>query len=209
MKKHWLILVLLFAVALWGCGGAPLAAAANEGNPTAMANHSKPQSAQDASEPVQGVAPVQMGESPPLTQIVKPPQPVTGTPREMPAPGRPPWINSTPAPTPTGWVSPFPQVGDEKLPHAPVQVQSVQVQRVDGKPWLVVTGLVPTPCHRARLRMSVQGRRIFLEMYAVQPNPDEACVEKMQPFEARVPLNNLTMAGRYTIWVQMASFDAP
>jgi hypothetical protein len=66
---------------------------------------------------------------------------------------------------------------------------------------LVLQGSLPTPCHELRTEVAEpdeQGR-IVVDVYSLV-DPDEVCIQVLQPFEETVELGSYTQ-GTFTVWV--------
>ena len=66
---------------------------------------------------------------------------------------------------------------------------------------LVLQGSLPTPCHELRTEVAQpdeQGR-IVVDVYSLV-DPDEVCIQVLQPFEETVELGSYTQ-GTFTVWV--------
>lgn len=134
------------------------------------------------------------------------PQPVvtmtnvpTNAPSRQPAA---PAANS-PAGTPT-LPSYSPAPGDEKLQRANVFLDAKNIVSTKSMPpqiSLQVSGSLPTPCHKLRIQVAAPNAQneIRANVYSVV-DPSAICAQMIVPFNANVPLENLTR-GNYSLWV--------
>lgn len=111
--------------------------------------------------------------------------------------------------------NPFaPKPADAGLLRSEAYLETSELRVMESYPLqfaLILKGSLPTPCHHLRAAVSPPDaeNRINVEVYSVA-NPDEICIQILQPFEASIPLGSFP-AGRYTLWVngnQVAEFEA-
>lgn len=105
-------------------------------------------------------------------------------------------------------VTPMPvsPIGKENLLPSTVYLDEVAVVKEDGGLWLLLSGQLPTPCHR--LQVLVQppdaDRRIRVRVFSVVER-DQMCVEVLAPFQERVALSETPLpAGDYQVLVNDA-----
>jgi hypothetical protein len=142
-------------------------------------------------------------------------------------------VDSSPYPEPTGSdsssnsVSPYPppleppasgfepDPEDDQLARgqAFVEFEQSEILVLESDPVqtnVILRGYLPDPCHELRVVIDGPNRRnqIFLEVYSVVET-GKACVTKIEPYEATIPLGSLP-AGSYSIWVndqKLGDFD--
>jgi hypothetical protein len=136
--------------------------------------------------PEQGAMPVDQSEYPaPLQGTLDKPAP-----QDTPAPGiEPSWD---------------PQPGDDKLQRGNVYIDSQQILTLESFPpqfMLALKGNLPTPCHKLRIIVNPpdSNQQIQVEVYSLV-NPDEICIQMLEPFQASVTLKDLP-AGTYEVLV--------
>ena len=150
-----------------------------------------------------------------------------------PSPYPPPAVDSSPYPEPTGSdsssdsASPYPAPlepptsgfepapGDDQLARSEafVEFEQSEILILESAPPqinIVLRGYLPDPCHELRVEVSGPNRRnqIYFEVYSVT-DTGKACITKIEPFEATIPLGSLP-AGSYSIWVNdqsLGEFD--
>lgn len=97
-----------------------------------------------------------------------------------------------------------PQPGDQNLERAGVELERVEVVKLNTLPstyYLIIHGTVPTPCHEVRAVVAPPdgNNEIKVEVYSVY-DPAEVCVQVVQPFSASVDIPS-PPPGRYTVRV--------
>lgn len=101
-----------------------------------------------------------------------------------------------------------PQPGDGALQSGPVFIETQDVLTLESFPpqfVLRLTGALPTPCHRLRIRIDPPdaGGQLKVRVYSLV-DPNAICAQVLQSFEASMPLRGLE-AGKYSVAVN----DAP
>ena len=107
-----------------------------------------------------------------------------------------------------------PRASDRDLISGPVYLDSADLLTLESYPLqfvLALTGNLPTPCHQLRLDVQPPDgeNRIEVRVYSVA-DPDEVCIQVLEPFEVSLPLGSFP-AGHYTLIVNgenVAEFDA-
>ena len=126
-------------------------------------------------------------------------------------PATPPNESESPAPGAGDYT---PKPGDSELMRGTVFLDSTDLLTMESYPlqfMLVLKGNLPTPCHALRVAVSKPDAqsKIAVDVYSVT-DPDTACIQVLEPFEANVPLGSFP-AGNYTVWVNgelVAEFQA-
>jgi hypothetical protein len=129
-----------------------------------------------------------------------------------PVPDPSPLPPDSPVTSPTGRETPAepvdnpfaPQPGDENLTRGNVFIQEMDILIRESFPpqiALSLSGELPTPCHQLRIQVNDPDaeNRINVEVFTVV-NPDLACIQVVEPFEANVNLGSFP-AGHYSVWV--------
>jgi hypothetical protein len=155
--------------------------------------------------------------------------PITGSNPAYPAPELDDQTGSD-----SGVVDPYPGVGDSGNPElvinfndlSPVSSDknltsgTVYIESSDltinnddpGKVEVVITGNLPTPCHKLRVKVAepTADGRIDINAYTVT-DPEKMCIQVLVPFETSIPLSDL-VTGDYTLFLnekQAGSFEIP
>jgi hypothetical protein len=108
-----------------------------------------------------------------------------------------------------------PAAGDEALTRGEAFVEGTDILILESFPpqyLLQLSGSLPTPCHQLRVEVSEpdEENRILVEVYSLV-DPDEVCIQVLEPFEANVPLGSFE-SGSYTVLVngeQVGEIAAP
>jgi len=99
-----------------------------------------------------------------------------------------------------------PQSGDQSRERSSVYDLSAQIQTLGNNPPafnLLLKGSLPTPCHKLRVSIPSpdSNNRIMVDVYSVEYlDPSLACVQKLEPFDAQVPLCGFP-PGQYSVFV--------
>jgi hypothetical protein len=132
-------------------------------------------------------------------------------------PTRPGSEPSTPQPDSTNVTSPpggesedprnpySPGKGDESLQRGPVYIDYHEILTLESFPpqfRLHVKGSLPTPCHelRAVVDNPDDQNRIQVQVFSLF-NPDTACTQVLQPFDASIPLGRDFKGTSYTVYL--------
>ena len=91
---------------------------------------------------------------------------------------------------------------DKDFNRGPVFIDSTDIVLEESQPGqvqLVLTGNLPTPCHRLRVVTSDPDKdgQIDVEIYSVS-DPEKMCIQVLSPFEAIIPLGDYTEGNRQT-----------
>jgi hypothetical protein len=97
-----------------------------------------------------------------------------------------------------------PQPGDDKLQRGNVYLDSQQILTLESNPAqfvLELKGNLPTPCHKLRVKVNPPDAsgQIQVEVYSLV-DPAEICIQVLEPFQASVPLKDLS-SGTYQVSV--------
>jgi hypothetical protein len=98
--------------------------------------------------------------------------------------------------------SPYPAGSDPV--HRNVDLDSAELLTMESYPLqftLVLRGSLPTPCDQLQVDVNPPdpGNKIMVDVYST-PNPNEICVQVLEPFEVNHPLGSFP-TGKYTLWV--------
>jgi len=98
----------------------------------------------------------------------------------------------------------IPNPGDASLLRGEVYLDSVDLLTLESFPLqftLILKGSLPTPCHKLRIAISPPDaeNKILVDIYSLT-NPDEICVQMLEPFEVNFPLGSFP-SGTYSLWV--------
>jgi len=91
----------------------------------------------------------------------------------------------------------------QEMIRATVYLEAVEVVTEDGQPWLLLSGNLPTPCHRLQVQVQPPDaeHRIRVQVFSVVKR-GEMCVEVLAPFQERVALSTTPLpAGTYQVVV--------
>lgn len=112
-------------------------------------------------------------------------------------PDLPDQFQSSPAP----W---DPMPGDSSMNRGEIELNDVEIVPVESDPSrfnLLVSGALPTPCHLLRVEISPPdgSSNIEVEIYSLV-DPDQVCIQVLEPFSEEVPLGVFT-EGKYQVIV--------
>lgn len=98
----------------------------------------------------------------------------------------------------------LPSPADGSLQRGEVYLDSVDLLTLESFPLqftLVLKGNLPTPCHDLRIAVSPPDaeNKILVDVYSLA-NPDEICIQMLEPFEVNFPLGSFA-PGTYSLWV--------
>lgn len=98
----------------------------------------------------------------------------------------------------------LPQAEDESLTRGAAFVDFKEILTLESFPlqfMLHLTGSLPTPCNQLRVAVSPPDvdRKILVDVYSVS-NPDEICIQVIEPFDVSIPLGSFP-EGKYSLWV--------
>lgn len=107
-----------------------------------------------------------------------------------------------------------PKPSDAKLTRGTAYIDSAQLVIMESYPVqiaLVLSGSLPTPCHKLRVLVNPPDtqNRIQVEVYTVS-KPDEICIQVLEAFDVNISLGSYP-TGHYTVWVnseQIGEFDS-
>ena len=86
----------------------------------------------------------------------------------------------------------IPSPADSNLMRGNVFLDSTELLTMESYPlqfMLALKGSLPTPCHQLRVAVNPPDtdNKIVVDVYSVA-NPDEMCVQMLEPFEENIPL---------------------
>lgn len=97
-----------------------------------------------------------------------------------------------------------PMPGDSSMKRGEIELIDVEIVPVESDPSrfnLLVSGALPTPCHLLRVDVSSPDKssNIKVEIYSLV-DPDQVCIQVLEPFSEKVPLGVFT-EGKYQVIV--------
>ncbi len=113
-------------------------------------------------------------------------------------------VSTPPLPSPVEQNGYVPQPSDSNLMRGSAFLDAKELLTLESFPlqfMLHLTGSLPTPCQQLRVAVSQPDseNKILVDVYSVS-NPDEICVQVLEPFDVTIPLGSFP-TGLYTLWV--------